>query len=116
MQLDDFWRVGTAAHESVNSNTAARWAFDRWLNPPRIELYDLQRDPWEFENLAHRPEHQATVNRLLHELENWRRETADPLLEPAGLSEAIRFHEKFIEDYRARDLPEFVDKQLRKKP
>jgi arylsulfatase A-like enzyme len=39
------------------------------------ELYDLQEDPWELENLAHRPGHAEIVARLRLRLLDWMLET-----------------------------------------
>lgn len=44
---------------------------------PTEELYDTAADPWEIENLAARPEHQATLERLRGELRRWQREIID---------------------------------------
>jgi hypothetical protein len=51
---------------------------------PEEELYDLQRDPHEINNLAGRPEHAETLDRLREQLENWIDETGDQgkVLEP----------------------------------
>lgn len=50
-----------------------------------IELYDLQEDPCEFKNLAGQPELKAVQERLLKELQTWRTETQDPLVDLAAL-------------------------------
>jgi arylsulfatase A-like enzyme len=47
---------------------------------PDVELYDLSADPWERHNLAGQP-HLADVEaQLAATLEEWQRETGDPLL------------------------------------
>ncbi len=61
-------------------------AFERAANPPEFELHDLQADPWEFGNLADKPEHALTLARLKEALLAWRRETNDPLLTPEGFA------------------------------
>ena len=45
---------------------------------PAEELYDLQRDPHQMENVAARPAHRAARQRLRAELDRWMRETGDP--------------------------------------
>ena len=47
---------------------------------PRIELYDLDADPWEQENLAEDPAHQPLKQELHQKLIVWMKETDDPLL------------------------------------
>jgi uncharacterized sulfatase len=44
---------------------------------PPEELYDVQQDPWEIDNLAARPEMQPVLERLRGVHENWRTETRD---------------------------------------
>jgi arylsulfatase A-like enzyme len=48
-------------------------------HPPR-ELYDLQADRWEQDNLAGRPERAAVEADLAERLLRWMQRTADPLL------------------------------------
>ncbi len=43
----------------------------------RVELYDLQRDPWELTNLADDPAHAARVRELAAVLQAWMEETDD---------------------------------------
>ena len=44
---------------------------------PRIELYDLENDPWEIDNLAADPDYRKTVMELFSVLEDWKEETGD---------------------------------------
>jgi len=55
---------------------------------PPEELYDLQSDPFEMQNLAQSPLHQAVLSRLRTALEDWIAETKDKgaRLEPADLA------------------------------
>jgi N-sulfoglucosamine sulfohydrolase len=58
-----------------------RETYQTYQNPPRVELYDLKKDPHEFENLAGRPEHATIEKRLKETLAARRRETDDPYLD-----------------------------------
>ena len=53
--------------------------------PPRFELYDLERDPYEFRNLAGEPGHAEKLAELRGQLAAWRKRTCDPLLNPDTL-------------------------------
>jgi len=50
-----------------------------WLHPtkPEEELYDLQNDPYELNNLAGIPELQDTLTHLRKVLKDWMKETND---------------------------------------
>ena len=50
-------------------------------NRPWEELYDLQSDPLEMDNLAERREHYETRQELARALFRWMRDTDDPLLQ-----------------------------------
>lgn len=64
---------------------AVRAGYAVMERPPRYELYDLREDPHEFRNLAESPAHAAILADLAGRLDAWRRETGDPLLDPANL-------------------------------
>jgi N-sulfoglucosamine sulfohydrolase len=49
---------------------------------PEEELYDINRDPHETENLANSPEHQPMLRKMRSVLEQWRKETNDLGLVP----------------------------------
>ncbi len=64
------------------NGTAVRRAFDTLAHPPEYELYDLQKDPVEFRNLAGRPEYAEIQTRLTEALLRYLRQTDDPFLDP----------------------------------
>lgn len=114
VQLSDFWQLGEELHRPSYAQTAARWSFETWLNPPSIELYDLENDPHEFCDVAHRAEFAQIKHFLMKELLVWREQTADPLLDARQFEEEIQFHIDFTEHYRSQDLPAYLDRTLRK--
>jgi hypothetical protein len=51
-----------------------------WLMAPKKpvdELYDLQNDPWEMDNLADKPQHAGRLERMRRKLHDWMLETRD---------------------------------------
>ncbi len=76
----------TMARKGKFPGTRVGIAFERAANPPEFELYDLQTDPWEFDDLAAQPEHAATLQRLKEALLAWRAGTHDPLLTAEGMA------------------------------
>ncbi|KAJ5509743.1 hypothetical protein N7527_011886 [Penicillium freii] len=57
------------------------------------ELYDLENDPNEVNNLVKDPEHAAVLEDLRAELETWQRRTEDPWLYRDGVSTwFVRYH------------------------
>ena len=75
---------GQFADTDKYRDTPAGKAFQRYVDPPEWELYDLDNDPVEFENLADNPEHSEKLSELKFALMNWRKETNDPLLSEDG--------------------------------
>lgn len=63
------------------------------LNPPEFELYDLQEDPYEWNNLSDKDEYSAIMQELKEELNRWQIETGDPFVD---ISLAKRFSDEII--------------------
>ena len=51
-----------------------------YLQRPAEELYDLDADPDEINNLAEDPSHKETLTQLRTKLEKWQSKTGDPFL------------------------------------
>lgn len=62
-----------------------RKIYTDWLNPARAQLYDLENDPWEFNDLSANPKYAAIKRRLLNEIFKWQENTNDPLRFPEKL-------------------------------
>jgi arylsulfatase A-like enzyme len=58
----------------------ARWKLIHYARAGRWQLFDLQADPDEIENLVDDPMRQAVVAELRDKLQAWRRRTGDPTL------------------------------------
>ncbi|MDA8967692.1 sulfatase-like hydrolase/transferase [bacterium] len=77
---------GSPTHVDLKeADTRTRRIYDTWLNPPQYQLYDLDRDPDEFVNLADEPAFEAIKQGLIEKLEAWQRETHDRLRFPENL-------------------------------
>ena len=87
------YRGSPSSEELGKCPPKIRQVYATYLNPPRIQLYDLANDPWEFENLAGRSEYAEVQNRLHDRLLRWQEETKDPLAEPALLKKLTDEHE-----------------------
>jgi N-sulfoglucosamine sulfohydrolase len=85
----------TVSREYRYAGTDIRAAFDTFANPPEFELYDLEKDPWEFNNLEGKSEYAEVEARMKDALLAWRQETDDPALDPS-------FHERVQKDKLAR--------------
>jgi N-sulfoglucosamine sulfohydrolase len=67
-------------------------AYQTYTNPPEFELYDLQTDPYEFNNCAYDSSYKEHLDRLTVALADWQRHTDDPLADPQKLQELIEAH------------------------
>ncbi|MBL64549.1 MAG: sulfatase [Opitutae bacterium] len=61
-------------------------AYALMKRPPKYQLYDLQKDPYEFVNLADDSDHHAILNELSAELTRWRLATRDPMINPENVT------------------------------
>lgn len=60
-------------------------AYRLMRQPPQFQLYDLQSDPSEFQNLASNPAYADVLADLKRRLHRWRIDTKDPLLDSNNL-------------------------------
>jgi len=72
------------------AGTAVGRAFETFADPPEFELYDLDKDPMEFENIAGLPEYREIQATLTQVLWTWRRQTNDPFLDSAFTDDVAR--------------------------
>jgi len=72
-----FENMDEAIHQSPDPIRSAYLNMER---PPAYELYDLEQDPFEFNNLASDPAYRPTQKRLQQALHTWRQQNSDPLL------------------------------------
>ena len=72
---------------------------------PAEELYDLENDPFEINNLANDPIHQTELVKLRSTLHKWMDETNDPGLIPEPILEELG--KKYGNKYSAMKMPDF---------
>ncbi len=87
-------------------------------NKPQEELYDLQKDPWETENLANNPKYQNELKRLRQALEMRLTEVGDKGATPEPMAEYTQIMEeralkrnRWVES--GRKLPQTWQQMLR---
>ncbi len=69
----------------ITGNDPVSAAYRLMKNPPEYELYDLKKDPYEFNNLSDSKDHQNFLETLKRELAAWGKVTSDPLRHPENL-------------------------------
>lgn len=56
-------------------------AYARMEDPPEYELYDLQKDPYEWNNLAGKKKYRKVFKELSTALSSWQEQTLDPMID-----------------------------------
>ncbi len=77
-----------------------RKVWQRFADPPPLELYDLKKDPYEMRNLTDSPAHAGILKRLRRQLAQWQEQTDDPLVDPAKLHKLTKEIEARPKNYR----------------
>ncbi|WP_018628727.1 sulfatase family protein [Niabella aurantiaca] len=78
--------AGSPTLEELKSAPAfIQKAYNDWILPAKVQLYDLEKDPYEFYDLSADPHYAAVKGRLLKALFRWQKETGDPLRFPDKL-------------------------------
>ena len=63
---------------AAQGDASAKKLYDKYHHRPAEELYRVDEDPWEMNNLADKPEYAKAKKRLLAELQRWMAEQNDP--------------------------------------
>jgi len=82
-----------ASQDASLDGSAIRKVYDRYHEPPAVELYDLQSDPYEFNNLAGQEQYKDIEERLMGQLRQWQRQTDDPLADAANLAALTAYYD-----------------------
>ena len=70
-ELDRKWFFFNSWREAAERDPRAKALVARYVMRPEFELYDMEADPFELENLAEAPEQQERVKALRARLEAW---------------------------------------------
>ena len=71
-----WWQALKDAAEK--GDASAKKLFEKYHNRPAEELYRVDEDPWEMNNLADKPQYAKVKKRLLAELHSWMAKQNDP--------------------------------------
>ncbi len=63
---------------AARGDASAKTLYDKYHHRPAEELYRVDEDPWEMNNLADRPQYAEAKERLRAELHRWMAEQNDP--------------------------------------
>lgn len=80
LPVDTFQRRLWSGIRERGDQTIGPRSVDQFLHRPKLELYDLEQDPWEVRNLADRPEHADRLRSMSERLVKRLEETGDPWL------------------------------------
>lgn len=76
-------------------------AYKRMKQAPEFELYDLTADPYEWKNLAEKPEYQGVLSRMKEILAKWQKETRDPFANPEL---AVKFMQQILDSHEKKNV------------
>ncbi|NOQ97504.1 MAG: sulfatase-like hydrolase/transferase [Calditrichae bacterium] len=102
------FRAGTNLEEIANLTPEMKRVYETWRNPPEFELYDLQGDPLEFNNLSETTKYNHELKRLQKVLKQWQIDTNDPFNDPVK-------HQRFDQEIK-ETLEKYPNKGYQKDP
>lgn len=76
---------------SAKSDEYARFLTDRFVKRPALELYDLENDEWELNNIADDPEQDGRIAVMQAELNNWMSRQGDRGIQMDVEFEMVRY-------------------------
>jgi len=95
----DVWWTNLTDDDVAAADERVRRAYATWDDAPPEELYDLENDPYELDNLADNAEYAEVLQRLRAALQAWQRETNDPLVDPRKLARLTQEQDAVAADY-----------------
>lgn len=92
----DIWETKLLPEEVEAASPEFGAMYALALNPPAIELYDLENDPYELHNLSDDVEYGDVLKNLRADLTNWQRETVDRIEEPGVLERLTKENNEIV--------------------
>lgn len=89
---NDYWTAWKKAAE--NGNKKAQKLVRIYQERPEYEFYDLERDPYELNNLADDPAHAATIQKLKTTLASWIDQQGDRVIATEDAAKPHRTQQK----------------------
>ena len=89
---NDYWTAWKKAAE--NGNKKAQKLVRIYQERPEYEFYDLERDPYELNNLADDPAHAATIQKLKATLASWIDQQGDRVIATEDAAKPHRTQQK----------------------
>jgi len=74
----NFWKEWQTAAKKGDAFAAKQ--VERYLHRPRVELYDIKKDPYEMHNLAGKSKYKTMITELHSHLKVWMQAQGDPLI------------------------------------
>ena len=82
----DFGRIYPSMIDRMETDPHAKEMVNRLRSRPQHQLYDLQNDPYELNNLAEKPEYSEKVTKFKADIEGWMKQQGDDgHLDPEGM-------------------------------
>lgn len=105
------WYGCPTIDELEKASYAIRRMYHTWLFPPKIQLYNLEDDPWEFNDIANEPENFSIKKNLLNAIFDWQEQINDPLRLPENLKVLTTEHDTIIRSHNREWLyPKYLYK------
>ena len=90
---NQLWEPGATVEEILACDDRVRNAYARYLDPPPEELFDLEKDPWEYDNLIDDVTLNDVKTDLRSKLAEWQSETDDRIADPEILNRLTQEHD-----------------------
>ncbi|WP_442505415.1 sulfatase family protein [Novipirellula sp. SH528] len=85
-----------AASRYTNSKLPEDQHLQSFLYPPEYELFDLQKDPYEWKNLADSAEHRDIRQRLIKAMQDFQQEIKDPFANKENVATFIAEQKEYL--------------------